>query len=301
MIPCFSESKIFEKIDEQLKQKTSLYFDDVDVKTCLGREVVFEFRASTYFVENKKIIQANVRDVTERKKLDKIKSEFVSMVSHELRTPLSAIKEGVEIVSDGTQGRVNKSQQECLNIALSNIKRLNRLIGDILDISKIQTNLLKINITSCDAYEVIDQVYGLLKIEIEKHGMVLVTHLEKNLPFLLGDKDRLIQILVNLLNNALKFTREKSKITLSCHRSGRFVEFAVRDEGPGIPEHELSRLFGKFVQLDGGLIRRAGGTGLGLYISRNLVEAMGGVIWAESKLGQGSVFKFTIPIQEERA
>ena len=298
VIPSFEASNVFQKIDEQLKHKTSVFFDDVIIKTCTGRDVVFEIRSSLYFVENKKVIQSNLRDITERKKIEKIKAEFVSMVSHELRTPLSAIKEGVEIVADGTQGHIKKSQSECLNIALSNIKRLNRLIGDILDISKIQSNLLRINLVACDVSEVIDHVYGLLKIEIEKHGMIFLTDLEKNLPPLLADKDRLIQILLNLLNNALKFTREKSKITLACRRSGRYVEFSVRDEGPGIPESEISRLFGKFVQLDSGLVRRAGGTGLGLYISRNLVEAMGGVIWAESKLGHGSVFKFTIPIKE---
>jgi PAS domain S-box-containing protein len=298
VISLFETSNIFEKIDEQLKHTTSVFFDDVSIKTCTGREAVFEIRSSLYFVENRKVIQSNLRDVTERKKIEKIKAEFVSMVSHELRTPLSAIKEGVEIVADGTQGSIKKSQSECLNIALSNINRLNRLIGDILDISKIQSNLLRINLVACDVSEVVDQVYGLLKIEIEKHGMIFLTDLEKKLPLVMADKDRLNQILLNLLNNALKFTREKSKITLSCYRNGGFVEFSVRDEGPGISESEISRLFGKFVQLDSGLVRRAGGTGLGLYISRNLVEAMGGVIWAESKLGHGSVFKFTIPIKE---
>lgn len=298
VIPSFETSRIFEKIDEQLRHKTSVFFDDVIVKTCSGKDSIFEIRSSLYFVENKKVIQSNLRDVTERKKIEKIKAEFVSMVSHELRTPLSAIKEGVEIVADGTQGRIKKSQSECLNIALSNINRLNRLIGDILDISKIQSNLLRINLVACDVSEVVDHVYGLLRVEIEKHGMIFLTDLEKNLPALLADKDRLIQILLNLLNNALKFTREKSKITLGCKKSGRFVEFSVRDEGPGIPESDIARLFGKFVQLDSGLVRRAGGTGLGLYISRNLVEAMGGAIWAESKLGHGSVFKFTIPTKE---
>ena len=104
-------------------------------------------------------------------------------------------------------------------------------------------------------------------------------------------------MLFNLLNNAVKFTREKSKITLSCHRAGDFAEFSVKDEGAGITPEEISMLFGKFVQLDSTLVRRVGGTGLGLYISRNFVEAMGGVIWAESKLGVGSTFKFTIPLE----
>jgi signal transduction histidine kinase len=266
------------------------------MKTCSGREIFIEFGATLYFVENRKVIQCNIRDITEKKKLDQMKTEFVSMVSHELRTPLSAIKEGVEIVSDGTQGHLNKSQKECLGIALSNIKRLNRLIGDILDISKIQSDLLKIKLVPCDVYEVVEHVYSLVRFEIEKRGMIFVTDLANDLPPVRTDKDRLIQIILNLLNNAVKFTREKSKITLSCRQTGSFVEFGVRDEGAGIPSDDLARLFGKFVQLDSSLIRRVGGTGLGLYISRNLVEAMGGTIWAESKVGEGSVFKFTMPI-----
>ncbi len=229
-----------------------------------------------------------------------IKSEFVSIGSHVLRPPLSAIKEGVEIVADGTQGKLNKSQGECLAIALSNINRLNRLIGDILDISKIQSNLLKVNITSCDIYNVVEQVYSLVKIEIEKRGMIFVTDLEKGLPFVMSDKDRLIQVLMNLLNNAVKFTREKSRITLFVRRNADFVEFGIRDEGAGIPSVELTHLFGKFVQLDSTLVRRVGGSGLGLYISRNLVEAMGGQIWAESKVTEGSTFYFSLPVERQK-
>ena len=300
-VPYFAGSETFDRAFEELKKKISVFHDDVPLKTCTQRDVIVEFRASLYYVEDRKIIQCNIRDVTERKKIDKIKTEFVSMVSHELRTPLSAIKEGVEIVSDGTQGKLNHNQQECLGIALSNINRLNRLIGDILDISKIQSDLLKVKVTPCNIYSVVDHVYDLIKIEIEKRGLLFVTDLEKDLPMGLADMDRLIQVLMNLLNNAIKFTREKSRITLSCKRSGSFIEFGVSDEGAGIPADELSRLFGKFVQLDSTLVRRVGGTGLGLYISRNLVEAMSGQIWAESKLTQGSVFKFTIPVREEGA
>lgn len=299
-LPFKIESKIFDQVHQELKHKISVFYDDVVLKTSSGREIAVEVGASFYFVEDKKIIQFNIRDLTERKKLDKIKTEFVSMVSHELRTPLSAIKEGVEIVADGTQGTLNKSQGECLGIALSNIKRLNRLIGDILDISKIQSNLLKVNFAPCSIYDLVDQVYNLVRIEIEKRGMVFVTDLEKDLPSVYADKDRLIQVLINLLNNAVKFTRERSKITLFCRRSAEYVEFSVKDEGAGIPPDELARLFGKFVQLDSTLIRRVGGTGLGLYISKSLVEAMAGKIWAESQVGGGSVFKFTIPIYKEK-
>ncbi|MDD5018986.1 MAG: PAS domain S-box protein [Candidatus Omnitrophica bacterium] len=295
-VPFFRESAVYDKAIHALKDQLSVLYDDVKVKTCSGRDVDVEFRASTYFVEKRKIIQCNIRDITERKKIDKIKTEFVSMVSHELRTPLSAIKEGVEIVADGTQGKINRNQKSCLSIALSNIKRLNRLIGDILDISKIQSNLLKVHLSPCNICEVIDQVYSLVKIEIEKRGLVFVTDCQKDLPVVQADKDRLIQVLMNLLNNAIKFTRERSRIVLTARMVRNEVEFGIKDEGMGIPPDEIARLFGKFVQLDSTLVRRVGGTGLGLYISRNLVEAMGGRIWVESNLGEGSTFKFTLPI-----
>jgi len=295
-VPFFRESQVYDRAFLALKEQMSVLYDDVRLKTCTDREIEAEFRASTYFVEKRKIIQCNIRDITERKKIEKIKTEFVSMVSHELRTPLSAIKEGVEIVADGTQGKINRNQRECLQIALSNINRLNRLIGDILDISKIQSNLLKVHMSPCNICEVIDQVYSLVRIEIEKRGLVFVTDCQKDLPSAMADKDRLIQVLMNLLNNAIKFTRERSRIVLTVRQVHDAVEFSIKDEGAGIPQDEIVRLFGKFVQLDSTLVRRVGGTGLGLYISRNLVEAMGGRIWVESTLGEGSIFKFTLPI-----
>jgi signal transduction histidine kinase len=298
---CFGNVPQLDQAIEEVKHGKVAFFDDVLLKRTDGQELSVELRASLYLVENRRVAQCNLRDITERKKLDKIKSEFVSMVSHELRTPLSAIKEGVEIVADGTQGRLNRDQAECLNIALSNIRRLNRLIGDILDISKIQSNLLKIEILPCDGKEVVDQVYGLVKIEIEKRGLVLVTNIDKSLPHVMADKDRLIQVLMNLLNNAVKFTRDNSKLTLMCRRVKEGIEFAVTDQGPGISADEISRLFGRFVQLDSTLVRRVGGTGLGLYISKNLLGAMGGTIWAESAVGEGTTFKFLLPAHKEKS
>jgi PAS domain S-box-containing protein len=297
--PCFKESREFIRTIEELKQKIVVFLEDAALKSASGKEVSVELRASLYHVENRKVVQCNIRDITERKKLDKIKTEFVSMVSHELRTPLSAIKEGVEIVADGTQGKLNHDQAECLNIALSNIRRLNRLIGDILDISKIQSNLLKMEIVPCGIPDIVDQVYNFVRIEMEKRGLVLVTNLERDLPDCLADRDRLTQVLMNLLNNAVKFTRDNSRVNLMCRRVAEGVEFTVADQGPGISQDEISRLFGRFVQLDSTLVRRVGGTGLGLYISKNLVEAMGGSIWAESVVGVGTEFKFILPVQNK--
>ncbi|MFA5039374.1 MAG: PAS domain S-box protein [Candidatus Omnitrophota bacterium] len=296
-VPFLLNAEVYGKAFHELKDKAFVFYDEALIQTCKAKPLEVELRASTYFVEKRKIIQFNIRDITERKKIDKVKTEFVSMVSHELRTPLSAIKEGVEIVADETQGKINKSQKECLGIALSNIKRLNRLIGDILDISKIQTNLLKVHPAECHVYEIAEQVYNLVKIEIEKRGLVFVTDCPKSLPSVWADRDRLLQVLMNLVNNAIKFTREGSRIVLLARQKDAHVEFGVRDEGVGIPPEEVSRLFGKFVQLDSTLVRRVGGTGLGLYISRNLVEAMGGRIWVESVLGEGSTFKFTLPLK----
>jgi PAS domain S-box-containing protein len=299
VIPRFVKEGVLDGLLDELKEKISVFRDDLVLRSVLGREIPVELRLSWYFVDKARVIQVHVRDITERKKIEKIKTEFVSMVSHELRTPLSAIKEGVEIVSDGTQGRLNRSQKECLEIALSNIRRLNRLIGDILDISKIQSNLLTVVGVPCDVAEVIDQVYALVRIEFEKRELVLVTDLKKPLPRVLADRDRLIQVLMNLLNNAAKFTRDKSRVTVAASLLGKNIVFEIRDEGPGIPENELERLFGRFVQLDSTLVRRVGGTGLGLYICKNLMEAMGGRIWAESRPGEGSIFKFELPAVEE--
>lgn len=252
-------------------------------------------------------------DVTKEKEVDRMKSEFISTTSHELRTPLAAIKESVMLIVDETAGKVNPQQGRFLDIARRNIDRLANLINDLLDISKIESGKLKLNKTKVDIKSLILKTTDALDLIARQNKISIVQEIEKDLPAVECDADRIAQVLINLIGNSLKFTPADGKIIVSaqctvhsvqektlsaehCPLNTDYVEISVKDTGVGIEENDIRRLFTKFGQLDGSLTRRAGGTGLGLAISKDLVEMHGGQIWAESELGKGSKFTFTLPI-----
>lgn len=237
-------------------------------------------------------------DITKEKEVDRMKSEFISTTSHELRTPLAAIKESVALVLDGTTGKPTPNQERFLGLAKRNIDRLADLINNILDLSKIDTGKMQLDKRPCNVYELVDTVLGPMELLAQKGKVSLRKDLSEGLPVINCDSNRLQQVLINLLGNALKFTPVTGTVTVSCRASAveSFLEFEISDTGPGMDEDGVSRLFQRFSQVDGSITRKYGGTGLGLAISKELVELHGGKIWVESQLGKGSHFKFTLPI-----
>lgn len=244
-----------------------------------------------------------IRDITERKEADRkikeamdLKSQFISTVSHELRTPLTIIKEDIALIMDGAAGRVKSKQREILEVAQRNIDRLARLINDVLDFQKLQSGRAKFNMQENSINNVIETVYNTMVKTVKKNGVDFRLALDNALPKVTFDSDKMIQVLTNLVSNAMKFT-EKGSITIATHRIENAIRVSVSDTGCGIKQEDLPKLFRQFQQLGSGGNRKTGGTGLGLAISKDIVEKHGGRAWVESEFGKGTTFHFLLPIK----
>jgi PAS domain S-box-containing protein len=235
-------------------------------------------------------------DITELKRIDRLKSEFVSTVSHELRTPLTSIRGSLGLVAGGMAGKLPDSAMNLIGIAKNNCERLIRLINDILDIEKIESGKMQLDLQPVALGPLLAQAvaanqgYGLA------NNVGLALHCDDPGLQVKVEPDRLTQVVTNLLSNALKFSPAGGMVDVHVARAGLGVRVEVRDHGPGIPEEFRSRIFQKFSQADSSDTRQKSGTGLGLNISRALVERMGGNIGFESRLGEGTTFFFELPL-----
>jgi PAS domain S-box-containing protein len=234
------------------------------------------------------------RDISERKRIEQLKDEFVSTVNHELRTPLTSIAGSLGLLSGGAGGDLPPGAARLITIAHANCQRLIRLINDMLDVEKIQSGKMRFEMTPLSLTDVARRsvesmrTYGEqpnVAIELEAHADTAVR----------GDADRLIQVVTNLLSNALKFSPPGGKVTVTVEQIDRLVRLSVRDEGPGIPDEFRSRIFTKFAQADSSDSRQKGGTGLGLVIVKEIVERHGGRLWFDSNPGEGTVFYVDLP------
>ncbi len=235
------------------------------------------------------------RDVTREAEVDRMKSEFIATVSHELRTPMTSVKGALGPLLGGAMGPVADAQKELLTIALNNADRLIRLINDILDLSRIEAGHLELRRDNIDIAAAIHD--GLRELEgfRSQRQIRLDVELAPDLPPVMADPDRIGQVLVNLIGNALKFTEPGGQVTVRASRQGGELRVDLADTGPGIPAEHLQSIFERFNRA-GGSTAGKGGTGLGLAICRAIVREHGGSIWAESAPGQGSVFTFTLPL-----
>ncbi|MFA5038353.1 MAG: ATP-binding protein [Candidatus Omnitrophota bacterium] len=264
-------------------------------------------RASTAVVENEDgdtIGMVSVlSDITHEKQIEEIKSQFVSLVTHELRTPVVAIQKSLELIDSGVTGPVNEDQKRFLTISKLNLARLNSLINDLLDMSKLEAGKLVLLPSSFDFRKVIQEVKTSLLSWINDKDISLKLDLPKESVLVSADRERMVQVLVNLLGNALKFTPKKGEVRIALHclpRKERVceepcVEMVVRDSGIGIDPKDFKRIFNKFEQVSLVSPVGTGGTGLGLSIAKEIIGLHAGAIWVESEKGKGSTFTFIIP------
>ncbi len=241
-------------------------------------------------------------DITKRKEAEALKeramnmrSKFVSTVSHELRTPLGPIKEGISIVLDGLVGAVNPEQRGLLEAARRNAERLHRLINDVLDYQKLDSGGFQFRFQPEDINAIVEEVCKDMRLLTEEKGLSLDIHLDMNLTKVRCDKDRIIQVLANLLGNAVKFT-DAGGVTVYTRQGQGCAEIVIADTGWGIQESDVPKLFESFTQVEGRRGRITGSSGLGLAICREIIQRHGGKIWVESEYGKGSEFHFVLPV-----
>ena len=246
------------------------------------------------------------RDVTEKKRyeqrlkeLDKMKSAFVSNVSHELRTPLTAIKASADNMLDRLIGDLNGKQVGYLTRIKSNSDRLARLINDLLDLSTIEAGKIDLRPTKLPLVTLVKEAAESLRpVAAEKVINLTVMSADPGV-IAWADRDKVIQVLMNLIGNALKFTPTRGEVTIAVAKnSAAWMQISVTDTGPGIPAEEVNKVFGRFYQIGQAGTQKTQGTGLGLAISKALVEMHGGKIWVESAAGKGSTFFFTLPAEQ---
>ena len=271
-----------------------------------GRRLHIEASVTESDGENDACAILVFHDMTELRRLEIVRKDFVANVSHELRTPLTSIKGYIEALLDGAKDDP-ETNTKFLDIILKQSDRLNLILEDLLQLSKIESGQVLFKREPLHIQSVIERTLSMIKPLADKRGHRLVSFVEDHLPAVLGDEDRLIQILSNLLDNAVKYTPEKGTITVAAHpvsddaeqpAIATAVELSVTDTGMGIPEIDRPRVFERFYRVDKARSRELGGTGLGLAIVRHIVEGLGGRVWVEANAPTGSRFVVRLPVQQ---
>ncbi|MGM3307816.1 response regulator [Anabaena sp. WFMT] len=259
-----------------------------------GTEFPAEASISKLDVGSECVYTVILRDITERKQVERMKDEFVSVVSHELRTPLTSIHGSLGMLASGLLPTDSEQGKRLLEIATDSTERLVRLINDILDIERIESGKVKMERENCNLDELISSALNIMQPLANKAGVNLsISSLSVQL---WADPDRIVQTLTNLLSNAIKFSTSSSTVWLTAKQQKTEVLLIVKDTGRGIPSDKLDSIFERFQQVDSSDSRNHEGTGLGLAISKSIVQQHGGKIWAESVLNEGSTFYLTLPI-----
>ena len=253
-------------------------------------------------------------DISDRKAIERMKDEFIAVVSHELRTPLTSLHGSLKLIATGRLGHLSEEGQQMLAVADESTDRLVRLVNNVLDLQRIESGEVTMDNCTCNAAELVEQAADAMQTMAQQHSIEIHTHLK---PLMIwADPDYIVQTLTNLIGNAIKFSAPYKTILLSLQphsvppqlsngaalgdSPSRAALFCVKDNGQGIPSDKLDSIFERFHQVDSSDARKKGGTGLGLAICRKIIEQHGGKIWAESDVGVGSSFYFTVPLSHDQ-
>ncbi len=300
-VPLFKGVTLNKTSFHALRENGRIDCEDLPMETCDGRHVEVEFVSHAYQAGDTKAIQCNVRDVTGRntalnhlRNLNEMQSKFVAEASHEIRTPLTIIKESVLQVLDGLCGELTPEQKEILTLCMQGIERLKAVVNDLLDISKLEAGKTQLYRDFVDVGLLLKETRLAFLPQAKAKNLALEVVDPHHEAWGYLDRDRIRQILTNLVGNAIKFTPQ-GHIRLSVVDKGDQLECSVADTGAGISESDLPKVFGRFLQFGASYTGPGGGTGLGLSIAKSLVELHGGKIRVQSALNQGSVFTFSVP------
>jgi signal transduction histidine kinase len=250
---------------------------------------------------------ANAQLYAEVEAANNAKSEFVSFVAHELKNPMTSIKGYTELLAAGSVGAINENQSNFLSTIRSNVERMSTLVSDLNDNSKIEAGRLKLDFKAVDISDVVDEVVRSIKRQLDDKKQTVAVNLPSNLPKIWADRTRLAQVLTNLASNAYKYTPEGGQITFAAEKAkntwdpegaAQVAHIWVKDNGIGISLEDQQKIFQKFFRSDDSKARESPGTGLGLNITKSLVEMQGGRIWFESEFRQGTAFHITVPVAE---
>jgi len=292
----------------ELQKEEYVRYHDLPIVTNAGRKIHVEFVSNVYMADHKSVIQCNIRDISQRVKTEtelteakekaetsyRLKSAFLANMSHEIRTPMNGILGFTELLRE--PNLKSDDIQDYIQIIQISGKRMLNTINNIVDLSKIESGLIQVNISETDIDEKMNFVYHFFQPEIDFKGLhfSMKNSLTTKESIINTDNEKVYGILTNLIKNALKFTFEGS-ISFGCNKKGEFLEFFVKDTGIGIPEHQKGLIFESFRQGSELSTRNFEGSGLGLSIAKSYVEMLGGKIRMESQEGIGSTFYFTIP------
>ncbi|WP_406659644.1 PAS domain S-box protein [Methanolobus sp. ZRKC3] len=301
---------VLERYEERLKKNPSIPQKyEICILSSEGKKVATELNASYIIHEERPADMAIIRDITERKKaekdlrqyayelsrandelksLDRMKDEFLSNVSHELNTPIASIKGYTDLIYDETLGNINHKQKDALEVVSRNTQRLINVVNSLLYISMVQSATIEYKFEDVRISDIIDNVVDDMIFQIEKKCLSIQKNVPANLPPVKGDREKLANMLTNLLDNAVKFTNPGGQITFEVEDEDNFIHIRINDTGIGIPKELIPKLFQRFYQIDASTKRKYGGTGLGLYISKSIVDAHDGEIWIESEMDVGT-------------
>lgn len=269
------------------------------VETKSGAKIVIEANVSVLKGTDGSLVGgvALLRDVTKTREIEEMKNEFVSIVSHELRTPLASIGGYCDLMLIGATGDLSDEQKSYLNTIQRNSENLARLINDLLDLSKIESRKMEMSMSMVNVVNLVQEVADDFQPLVTQNGLLLSVESPGDLPNVYCDRDKIKQVLTNLMGNAIKFTKPGGRITVSVSEEPRNIRFSVEDSGIGIAKEKQSIIFDKFQQLENPLTREKEGSGLGLAIAKALVDRHNGRIWVESEAGKGCRFVFALPLK----
>lgn len=285
--------QIFNKKLEWTGQKYELILDK-------PIERFFQVSINPFVAGQKEIgLMVVLHDITREKEIDRMKTEFVSIAAHQLRTPLSAIKWTFRMLLDGDIGSLSAEQVDFLKKGYQSNERMIKLINELLNVARIEEGRFVYGLTSESLPSIIKEVIQENKnLAAKKKIKIIFKRPKETLPKINLDKEKINLVLQNLLDNAIRFNKTNGRVTISLKRDKMDLEVIIKDNGVGIPANQQNKIFTKFFRANNAIKLETEGTGLGLFICRNIIEAHGGQIWFESKKGQGTTFKFTLPIKQ---